>query len=399
MITTAGGAGGCGWDVVGKCPMDADKNFDVDQRLDSALRYTEETICSDDGVPRRRCRLWLDGVEDDVSQATLLSFNIRFGDVDVPAEGYAGVQTRPEHRRKGYIRKVMAESLRRARQRVDVTFLFGIDGLYGKFGFVSCLAGGHIEVPVRRLDQMQPPAGTTVRPLEAADVPKIVELYNRRHAGRPWTWRRDAASWNRLDKGDVWRPAGEVVVLEHAGQVVGYAVYRGSGYGEAPRAEVAELTGLDAGACEVLLADAARRCWEHRLSSFRLHEPADSLAGRVARRLGCEVRSTFRPDGGGMAAILNRPSLIERLRPELERRADAHGVGSSDQALELLAGGRLCPDQGMLLRLLMGFWSWADAAAGGYCPPREHEGVFRSWFCGGGTMVLPQPFAHRLDQY
>jgi GNAT superfamily N-acetyltransferase/ribosomal protein S18 acetylase RimI-like enzyme len=379
--------------------MDADQSFDVDERLDSGLRYTEQMMCSDDGVPRRRCRLWLDGVEDDVSEARLLSFNIRFGQVDLPAEGYAGVQTRPEHRRKGYIRQVMTASLGRARQRVDVAFLFGIEGLYGKFGFASCLASGHIEVPVRGMDQMDSPPGMKLRPLKAADVPQIVELYNRRHARRPWTWRREPGSWNRLDKGDGWRAGAESVVLEVGKQLGGYMVYRGVNYGGARHVEVLELTGADAAACQALLIDAARRCWDQRLSSFQLHEPPDSLAGMVARRVGCEVKSTFKADGGGMGAILNRPSLIERVRPELERRAAAHGVGSSDEAFELLGSGQLCADEGMLLRLLMGFWSWADAGAAGYSPPPEHEGVFRSWFCGGGTTILPQPFAHRLDHY
>jgi len=379
--------------------MDTDQSFDVDHRLDSGLRYTEQMMCSDDGIPRRRCRLWLDGVEEEVSEARLLSFHIRFGEVDVPAEGYAWVQTRPEHRRKGYIREVMTASLGGAKQRVDVAFLFGIEGLYGKFGFANCLASGHIEVPIRGIEQVDLPVGMTLRRLEAADVPEMVELYNRQHSCRPWTWRREPGSWNRLDKGDVWRAAAEGVVLEAGKQLGGYMVYRGANYGTAPRVEVLELTAADAAACQVLLTDAARRCWEHRLSSFGLHEPADSLAGRVARGLGCEVNSTFKADGGGMGAILNRPSLIERLRPELERRGAAHGIGRSDQAFELLVDGRLCPDQDMLLRLLIGFWSWAEAAAAGYCPPREHEGVLRSWFCGGGTTVLPQPFAHRLDQY
>jgi len=379
--------------------MDADQSFDVDERLDSGLRYTEQMMGSDDGISRRRCRLWLDGVEEEVSEARLLSFNIRFGQVDVPAEGYAWVQTRPEHRRKGYIRQVMTASLGRAKDRVDVAFLFGIEGLYGKFGFANCLASGHIEVPIRGLDHAELPAGMTLRALEAADMPQIIDLYNRRHSCRPWTWRREAGSWNRLDKGDVWRAAAEGVLLEVGKQIGGYLVYRGANYGAGPRVEVLELTAADAAGCQVLLIDAARQCWEHRLSSFVLHEAADSLAGRVARRLGCEVKWTFKADGGGMGVILNRPSLIERLRPELERRGAAHGIGPSDQALELLAGGGLCPDQGMLLRLLIGFWSWADADAAGYCPPREQEGVFRSWFCGGGTTVLPQPFAHRLDQY
>ncbi len=62
-----------------------------------------------------------------------------------------------------------------------------------------------------------------------------------------------------------------------------------------------------------------------RLSEFTLREPADSLAGRVARHMGCTEQRGFRPSGGMTAAVLNRSALVRKLEPELRRRSPGSG--------------------------------------------------------------------------
>jgi hypothetical protein len=371
----------------------------LDVRLGTDLRYTEALVTGDHGTRSRRCCLWRDGVAEDVSQASLLSFDIRFGAVAVAAEGYAAVQTRVEHRRQGYVRQVMTESLRRASERVDVVFLFGISGLYRKFGFVNCLADTHLEVPVRMVEAVKPVRGANVRAAGDADVPAIVDLYNSTHAVRPWTWQRRPGEWRRLLEWSIWRPGSEAVILEMEDEVAGYMITRGVNYGQTPGIEVQELAARSAKGCQALLAAAGEKCWESRLSSFALHEPSDSLVGRVARQVGCREVSSWKPDGGGMGVILNRQALVEQLAPELERRAAVLGRPKGEQRIDALASGEICPDDGVLVRLLLGHWSWADAEAAGYDLGNAPEALVRTWFCGGGTQALPQPYAHPLDHY
>ena len=371
---------------------------EADVQLSTELRYTEHAGEPVRGVPARLVRLWRDGVADDVSQATLLSFDIRFGGTAIATEGYQGVQTPPEHRQRGYVRRIMEESLQRARARVDVAFLFGIERLYGKFGFVTCLATEHLVVPIRRVEQAGPLGEANVRPMREGDLPEMLDLYNAEHAGRPWTVRRDVNRWDRLPKPHIWQAGVDVRVLEEDDRLCGYVVLRGGSYGWDREAAVVEMTARDVRSARALLAAAGAHYWERRCADFEVHEPADSVVGRVARQMGCDVRTTYRPDGGGMAAILNRRSLVEKLRPELTRRGLAGRVEVPSSALDALAAGELCPDDGVLLRLLLGYWSSMDAEVAGLEIPAGRRDTFAAWFPGAGA-TLPLPYAHRLDQY
>ncbi|HUW83773.1 MAG TPA: GNAT family N-acetyltransferase [Phycisphaerae bacterium] len=371
---------------------------EVDVQLTPELRYTENVREPARGLPARLVRLWRNGAAEDVSQATLLSFDIRFGQTAIATEGYQGVQTPPEHRQQGYVRHVMEESLSRAGQRVDVAFLFGIERLYGKFGFVTCLPAAHLVVPIRRVEQAEPLRSENVRPMREGDLPEMLKLYNRQHAGRPWTVRRGANHWDRLPKPQIWQAGGDVRVLEKDGRLCGYMVLQADSYGWDRGAAVLEMTAKDVGSARGLLAAAGARYWEQRRAEFEVYEPADSIVGRVARQMGCDVRATYRPDGGGMAAILNRESLVGKLEPELARRAQVGRVKPTVSAVHALAAGKLCPDDGVLLRLLLGYWSWVDAAAAGLAAPAKWRDAFAAWF-PGACAALPSPYAHRLDHY
>jgi hypothetical protein len=378
--------------------MSESESAEVDVQLTRELRYTEHAREPVRGVPARLVRLWRDGVDGDVSQATLLSFDMRFGETAIATEGYQGVQTPPEHRQQGYVRRLMEESLRQARERVDVAFLFGIERLYGKFGFVTCLAAEHLVVPIRRVEQAGPLHGANVRPMRDGDLPQMLDLYNAAHAGRPWTVRRDVNHWDRLPKPEIWQAGVDVRVLEEGNRLGGYMVVRASSYGWDRGAAVLEMVAKDVSAARTLLAAAGARYWEQRRAEFEVHEPADSLVGRVARQMGCDVRATYQPDGGGMAAILNRESLVEKLRPELGRRAETGRITPPASALDALAAGKLCPDDRMLLRLLLGYWSWVDAEVAGLEVAPGWRDTFAAWF-PGACAALSSPYAHRFDHY
>jgi hypothetical protein len=101
-----------------------------------------------------------------------------------------------------------------------------------------------------------------------------------------------------------------------------------------------------------------------------------------------------------MGAILDRPRLLQLLEPELRRRLPSNDLQAEHTAaFEALNRGEVIADNRDLLRLLIGFWSAADARAFGTAIPAQYERIADAWFPGGGTQLLLHPYAHTLDRY
>jgi hypothetical protein len=239
-----------------------------------------------------------------------------------------------------------------------------------------------------------------VRGGTSVDLPAMIRLYNAAHALRPFTHERPAG-WNRLVPQAVWKPGSQTLILHSGDAVAGYAVLEGRAFGDPLGSLVVdELVAEDAAAARLLLRALAGVCWARRLSEFGVREPADSLVGRVARHMGCTYQERFPPSGGMMAAILNRSDLLRKVEPELRRRAAGQQSDKGyDAASEALRQGGLLPDDKALVRLLLGHWSIDDACAHGASVPARYRDLCMAWFPGGGSPLLPTPYAHRLDRY
>lgn len=377
-------------------------NFEVDEYIEPGLRYSEESPQLVKSVPVRYCYLWRDGLDHPVSELELLSFNQRFGAVAVPAEGIGGVETLPEFRRQGYMRRLIQKALEGAARRVNVVFVSeAIEGVYEKYGFANCLADAHLSLPVRHVELGlgESAAVPGIRAYRPDDLPQMINLYNETHAHRPWTHERQD-SWNRLIEQQTWSPGSEVLVFEAEGKIKGYAILEGQRFGKIKPPVVDELAARDVTAVRALLAAVVAWCWQLRLSEFVVHEPFDSLVGREARRLGCQYHQHYPASGGMMGAVIHRQPLLAALEPELRRRADYDELaGEHSAAFEALQQAELVPDHPTLLRLLLGYWSMADAQAAGTSIPARYERICSAWFPGGGTRLLPAPYAHKLDRY
>jgi hypothetical protein len=70
-----------------------------------------------------------------------------------------------------------------------------------------------------------------------------------------------------------------------------------------------------------------------------------------------------------------------------------------ERAFPTLQRGEIIADDPVLLRLLLGDWSMKEALAVGINVPSHLAGLCAAWFPGGGSQMLPIPFAHKLDQY
>ena len=377
----------------------------VEETVGPSLKYTEETGRTVRSLPVRYCYLWQAGVEEPVSDLEVLSFRQRFGAVSIPAEGIGGVETLPQFRRQGHIRKVLTQAMAGSAKRVPVLFVSdAIEDMYEQFGFVNCLAEAHLVVPVRNVERMASsaalPSTQRVRSFNQTDLPAMIHLYNEIHAHRPWTHERPA-EWNRLLATQTWQPGSAVMILERDESVVGYAIGKEQQFGHAAAPFVIdELATKDAEAARTLLVEVAARCWQMRFSEFWVREPLDSVVGQEAQRLGCEYRQIFPPSGGMMGAILDRQQLLAWLEPELQRRLPGGDLGLvHTTAFAALTRGEVVSDNRVLLRLLLGYWSMLDALALGTAIPEHYLELFAAWFPGGGTRLLPMPYAHKLDRY
>ncbi|WP_314252325.1 GNAT family N-acetyltransferase [Streptomyces kutzneri] len=366
--------------------------------------YTEVADQDVRSLRMRHCRLRTDGGEP-VAALEAVSFRQRFGAVAVAAEGIGGVETRPGFRRQGYMGRLLRRSLGGMTRRVDIAFVSdGIEGVYEKFGFVNAVSEGRLIVPVRNIERavggVPDAAVPGVRSGTPADLPAMIRLYNTAHGGRPWTHERQAG-WNRLVPQTTWTPGSQTLIVQAGDAVSGYAVLEGRAFGDPlGTLSVDELVAGDTDAARLLLTALAGVCWQRRLSEFGVREPADSLVGRVARRMGCTYQERFPPSGGMMAAVLNRSELLRKLEPELRRRA---GGDRSDvvfrAAYDALRRGSLLPDDRALVRLLLGHWSLDDAGTQGGSVPERYQELCTAWFPGGSSPSLPMPYAHRLDRY
>ncbi len=266
------------------------------------------------------------------------------------------------------------------------------------------MANGYLTVPVRNVESLAarrtPTSQLSVRDFSQDDLPAIISLFNAAHSNRTWSHERPPA-WNQLRARETWRPGSEVIVVERDGQVAGYAIMNEVQFGhDRPHFTVDELTASAPEVAEALLADVATRCWQLRLSEFRLFEPPDSVVGIAARRLGCTSHLIFPPSGAMMGAIADRQQLLQMLEPELRRLLTSDELQADHAtAFEALTRGELIADDRDLLHLLVRYWSAAEARALGVEIPAQYQRVCDTWFPDGGTPSLPLPYAHTLDRY
>ncbi len=376
----------------------------VDEEIAPGLKYTEDTGRTDLSRPVRDCSLWQAGVDEPISGLNVVSFRQRFGAVAVPAEGIGGVETSPLFRRQGHVRTVLARALAEIARRVPVVFVSeAIEDLYEKSGCVTCQADAYLSVPIRNVEHMAgrhtPTSAQRVRSFAPDDLPAMVALYNAAHEHRPWTHVRPGG-WNQLHQTQTWQPGSEVIILERDEALAGYAIMMESRYGRRASPVVDELTARDSEAAEALLVEVAARCWNLRMSEFRVHEPLDGTVGRAARRLGCTYQQAFPASGGMMGKILDRQQLLLLLEPELRRRAPGAELQAvHPAAFDALRQGDLLVDDRVLLRLLVGYWPASEARALGTEIPAQFRTICEAWFPGGGSDALPLPYAHLLDRY
>jgi predicted acetyltransferase len=181
----------------------------------------------------------------DVPVATFADFeqtiNVGGGRL-LPAHLISSVTVRPTHRRRGLLRRMMTESLDRARERgLPLAALTVSEAtIYRRFGFGIATSVQHVDVRTdARFRLLAEPAGRVelADPRVLLDIaPAVFARFHERSTGS--VGRQERARWKAAGlKGDKGGPDARIRAALHydeAGEVDGYVAYRSNGWDTTP---------------------------------------------------------------------------------------------------------------------------------------------------------------------
>lgn len=359
------------------------------------MAMEEIGIRQEDGA--KRVVLTVDGEE--ASECWIVPLTIRVGVATVRIDGIGGVETKPEHRMKGYASRV----LRRAVEEMTagdapITMLYGISNFYHRFGYVT--AGPEYAVFLTDVKRDEPlPSGWTVRAFTPQDLPAVQSIYEQATAlaTGPIVRTPQSRTWQKLLETPGNYPQDECwVAVSPQGAVEGYAWRARWCWSvheilerEFPDAlTFGEVIALTPGAADTLLALCRRRAAEEGKDEALLPVPPDSVVAIASRYTDARQVQLYSANGGSMVRVLSVERLLRALEPELGRQIrqceqkvtpcqitfrtelgegtlaiDEDGVRSVRQQAETRHSYIVRVPQGTLARLALGFAPAEDLCA------------------------------------
>lgn len=296
----------------------------------------EEIFISQEQNGAKRVILAVDG--ESASWCWIVPFSIRVGCATVRMDGIGGVETKPEHRLKGYARRVLWRAIEEMTAGdAAITMLYGIRDFYHRFGYVT--AGPEYGLFLYNVQAESPlPAGWSVREFRSQDLPAVQRVYEEATALSTGVAVRSAQSrvWQRLRESPGSYPQDECwVAVSPAGEVEGYlwrARWCWSIHDilehEFPNAlPFGEAIALTPGAALALLGFCRRRAREEGKDEALLPVPPDTVLASAARYTDCRMVQMYSANGGSMVRLLDAFRLLKALGPELSRQARlANGI-------------------------------------------------------------------------
>ena len=349
-----------------------------------------------------------------VNGLVVIDSRMRLLDSEVRLAGIGGVNTEPRHRRKGYMRALMEDTLGYMKEQdYDVSMLFGIPNFYDKFGYVSCLAELRVTVSTRDAERGAARLpGYSLRRLRRHDFVEVVALYNDRNRHRSCSAIRDGGQFIRFQKGSrYYQEADGFAARDSAGSLVAYAAYDRS----EDAVNVVEVESRSPVCYTVLLHRFAKMAIDRRCGQITFYLPPDHPFADFLRSCGCEVSVSYFKSGGGMMRVINQDSLLAKLQGSFEDRLSRSQF--RDQALRLefatdlgttqvVVGGlkgapagrgstyRLAMPQQRLMQLLVGHRSPGGLLGEpGVEAPAGAEPILSALFAG------PHPYLYQADRF
>jgi len=216
---------------------------------DYAFHPADGPRAADEEPPDRiadRFGLFVDG--ELASVCAHYDFSARLRGEWVPLAGLAAVATPPEHRRQGYVSRIVEESLDRWRGEYPIAALWPFDrAYYEQFGWATANEVREYGCPPDALAFARGRSEATLRRVRPEEWERLQSAHERHAASRELTLRRDGDWWRekvfRVDDDD--RPF--VYAVERDDGPVGHVAYSfsdGDGHG-ADTLTVADLAFAD----------------------------------------------------------------------------------------------------------------------------------------------------------
>jgi hypothetical protein len=296
-----------------------------------------------------KLELWFEGAE--VARVFIHRFQMRIGAAVVRAAGIGNALTDEAYRRRGFMRLLMEEAVRRMRASdASLSILGGIPDLYHKFGYAT--AGPLQLIRLRDLPHGTPLAdGWRARPATPDDLPAIRALYDRNTAGQVgplvrdppgpgWSGRAWAMLLSALQQPDI----DECRIVDAPdGHLAAYC-WRGSDLWPVKWMEhetpgtMAFVEVMADGPLAAQAAIAACRAWAYEeggRGKGRRDSPVTTLTFALPHRSPVGIVATFQDaqlirhyfrSGGSMARTIDPRRLLAELLPELAVRLRAAGL-------------------------------------------------------------------------
>ena len=285
--------------------------------------------------------------DEELSWAQVVPMTMQCGQARLRMDGIGGVETPEKHRYKGYSRRVLeaAVEFMTAGDAVLST-LYGIPHFYPKYGFAT-LGPEYVLEPIRLDERNALPAGASVRSGAPGDLPALQRLYRQEttRAYGPLVRDDDWWTWGEMEKA-LQPDAGEIVVVERDGLVVGYA-YRASSCWWMGHLKKHDPEGLRIG--EAFAADhdsagavlAACRQWATSSGGTRLRLaiPGASRVGQAARFQNVHITEQYHDDAEFMGRSTGLLALLRALVPELEARWRPVSCSTPAYAITMVTDG------------------------------------------------------------
>ena len=255
-----------------------------------------------------------------VSRLWIVDRSMRIGHKTVRVGGIAGVGTDPAHRNKGLASQVLNQAIELMGEKgYDLSFLFGIQDFYPRFGFATCMAERRFSMDTRAAERVQ--KGPAMRPLGKGAAAKraleqIRRMHNRLNRARTGAVVR-GASWDGFPMAAGFGVEPKVFVWENAkGKVGAYAVLDD----RTDRCRAAEVGAESAEGQAAAIRLLARRAVALRRERIQVCMPADSEFALYCRSLGAADETRYERNAGPMARIINLKSTLAKLEPVWRER-------------------------------------------------------------------------------
>jgi predicted acetyltransferase len=267
-------------------------------------------------------QLALSAEKPDVSRLWALTLNMRIGPAIVKMGGVAGVGTNEAERGHGYASLVVEEATRFFRETGhDIAVLFGIPDFYHRFGYAPVLPDTTVFLNLRDVLQNRPqPDSFEMRPLQPADYPAVVELYNTNTATRTGTLVRSRVTWQGYRRGTQWEYQTETfVAMDSNNHIAAYIAF--DAVEDACR--VAEIGYQSPALFTTLLSAMIEKAERCGVGQIEICVPPNHPFAHFCRFFGCRVMTTYQRNQDAMARIINARSLFEKLTPLFNERIQA----------------------------------------------------------------------------